>query len=209
MTAGASAQVAADGKSVIYSPPATFASTGLATGTDTFTYTISDGNGGTAQATVTVTVADFVPSSLSGFVYIDSNNDGVRDTGEEGFEGVSISLTGTNSTGNSVSLQTTTAANGSYTFTGLAPGNYSITETQPTGSRNGVPIVDGKDTIGSQGGTIPENDKFSITLAEGTVGTNNNFGELLGRTLSGLIAGSSVGRCLAGWICYCLTATGA
>jgi cyclophilin family peptidyl-prolyl cis-trans isomerase len=198
VTAGASAQVAADGKSVIYSPPATFASTGLATGTDTFTYTISDGNGGTAQATVTVTVADFVPSSLSGFVYIDSNNDGVRDTGEEGFEGVSISLTGTNSTGNSVSLQTTTAANGSYTFTGLAPGNYSITETQPTGSRNGVPIVDGKDTIGSQGGTIPENDKFSITLAEGTVGTNNNFGELLGRTLSGLIAGSSSGEVFGG-----------
>ena len=177
--------------SVKYTPPTSFPATGLTTGTDTFTYTIDDGTGLTSQATVTVTVADFVPGSLSGFVYIDSNNNGVRDSGEEGFEGVSISLAGTNSLGSSVSLQTTTAANGSYTFTGLAPGSYSITETQPTGSRNGVPIVDGKDTIGSQGGTVAANDKFSITLTEGIDGTNNNFGELLGRTLSGSILASS------------------
>ncbi|MBI2477591.1 MAG: hypothetical protein HYV60_02760, partial [Planctomycetia bacterium] len=146
-----------------------------------------DGTGLTSQATATVTVADFVPGSLSGFVYIDSDNDGMRDSGEEGFEGVAITLSGTNSLGNAVSQQTTTASNGSYTYTGLAPGNYTISETQPTGSRNGIPIVDGKDTIGSQGGTIPANDQFSITLTEGTLGTNNNFAELLGRTLSGSI----------------------
>ena len=173
--------------SVRYAPPTSFPATGLATGTDTFNYTIDDGTGLTSQATATVNVVDFVPGSLSGFVYVDSDNDGVRDTGEEGFADVTISLSGTSSFGNAISLQTTTASNGSYTFTGLAPGNYTITETQPTGNRNGVPIVDGRDTIGSQGGTVPANDQFSITLTEGTAGTNNNFGELLGRTLSGLI----------------------
>ena len=170
---------------VRYVPPAIFPATGLATGTDTFTYLLTDGTGLTSQATVTVNVVDFVPASLSGFVYVDSDNDGVRDSGEEGFEGVTITLSGTDTFGSSVSKQTTTSSSGAYSFPGLAPGSYTITETQPTGQRNGVPIVDGKDTIGSQGGTASVNDQFSITLAEGTDGTNNNFGELLGRTLAG------------------------
>lgn len=179
--------------SVRYTPPTTFPGTGLATGTDTFTYTIDDGSGLTSQATVTVNIVDFVPSSLSGFVYVDSNNNGIRDSGEEGFEGVTVTLTGTSSTGNAVSRQAITTSSGAYTFTGLAPGNYTLTETQPTGQRNGVPIVDGKDTIGSQGGTSSGNDQFTITLAEGVTGTNNNFGELLGRSLSGMVVHGSSG----------------
>ncbi|MDA1051490.1 MAG: tandem-95 repeat protein [Planctomycetota bacterium] len=177
---------------VRYSAPTSFPATGLATGTDTFTYTIDDGSGLTSQATATVNVVDFIPGSLSGFVYVDSDNDGVRDTGEEAFEGVTISLSGTNDFGSAVTRQTTTASNGAYTFAGLAPGNYMISETQPTGVRNGVPIVDGKDTIGSQGGAVSANDQFSITLTEGTMGIDNNFAELLGRTLSGLIRNQRV-----------------
>jgi large repetitive protein len=176
-----------------YTAPTSFPSTGLATGTDTFTYTIDDGSGLTSQATVTVNVVDFVPGSLSGFVYVDSDNDGVRDAGEEPFEGVTINLSGTNDFGSAVSRQTTTASDGSYSFTGLAPGNYTITQTQPTGERNGVPIVDGKDTVGSQGGTASANDQLTVTLSEGTDGVNNNFGELLGRTLSGMIFHSADG----------------
>ncbi len=171
-----------------YSAPATFPSTNLTTGTDTFTYTLDDGSGLTSQATATVNVVDFIPGSISGFVYIDANNDGVRDAGEEGFEGVAVSLSGTNNFGNPVSLQATTQSDGSYTFTGLAPGNYTITETQPTGERQGVPIVDGMDTLGTQGGSIAGNDQFSISLTEGTAGGENNFGELLGRTLNGDLA---------------------
>lgn len=170
---------------VQYTAPTTFPSSGLATGTDTFTYTIDDGTGLTSQATATVNVVDFVPGSLSGFVYVDSNNNGIRDSSEEGFEGVTVALNGTDSNGTNVSRQATTTSNGSYTFTGLAPGTYTITETQPTGERNGVPIVDGQDTIGSQGGSVSANDEFTITLTEGTNGTNNNFGELLGRVLEG------------------------
>jgi hypothetical protein len=179
--------------SIQYSAPTTFPSTGLATGTDTFSYTIDDGTGLTSAATATVNVVDFVPGSLSGFVFVDGDNDGVRDAGEEAFEGVTISLSGTSDFGDTVTLQTITAADGSYTFTGLTPGTYTITETQPTGVRNGVPIVDGQDTIGSQGGVVSANDQFSITLAEGTDGVDNNFAELLGRTLSGSILHSVSG----------------
>ncbi|MBC8353054.1 MAG: tandem-95 repeat protein [Planctomycetes bacterium] len=174
--------------SIQYSAPTTFPATDLATGTDTFTYTIDDGTGLTSQATATVNVVAFVPGSLSGFVYVDSNNNGVRDAGEEPFEGVAITLAGTNNFGNPVSLQATTASDGSYTFSDLAPGTYTIDEAQPTGERNGVPIVDGQDTIGSQGGSVSANDQFTITLTEGTAGGENNFGELLGRTLAGSVS---------------------
>jgi large repetitive protein len=173
--------------SLLYTPPTTFPATNLTTGTDTFIYTIDDGSGLTSQATATINVVEFVPSSLAGFVYVDSNNDGVRDAGEEALEGIAISLSGTTDIGSSVSLQTTTASDGAYSFASLAPGSYTISETQPTGERNGVPIVDGQDTIGSQGGAVSANDEFAITLAEGTDGTDNNFAELLGRALSGLV----------------------
>lgn len=177
--------IAPDSLSVLYTPAADFL------GSDTFTYTLSDGTSESSPVTVTVNVVEFVPGSLSGFVYIDSNNNGVRDAGEEAFDGVAISLTGTDDFGNAVSLQTTTDANGAYSFNDLAPGSYTVTETQPTGERNGVPIVDGQDTIGSQGGTVPANDTFSITLTEGTNGTDNNFAELLGRTISGSVRDTS------------------
>ena len=50
--------------------------------------------------------------------------------------------------------------------------------------------MDGKDTIGSQGGQTSANDELTITLVEGTSGTNNNFAELLGRLLAGSLAGN-------------------
>ena len=67
-----------------------------------------------------------------------------------------------------MSTTTTTAADGSYSFGTLRPGTYTITETQPAG------FLDGKDTIGTPGGTTG-NDVFSnIVLNEGVNGTNNN-----------------------------------
>ena len=176
--------ISSDKKRILYTPQANYV------GTDTLTYTISDGNGGTAQATVTVNVVEYIPSSLSGFVYYDANNDGIRDASEQPVAGVTITLTGTDYTGAAVSRQATTGSDGAYSFTQLAPGSYKLVETQPTGNVNGVPIMDGKDTIGSQGGQVSANDELTITLVEGTTGTNNNFAELLGRLLAGSLAGN-------------------
>lgn len=177
------ATIAADNLSVLYTPPADFL------GTDSFSYVLSDGSPLMSTTSATINVVEFVPGSLSGFVFIDTNNDGIRDPGEEPFEGVTISLTGTDDFNRPVSLQTTTDATGAYSFNDLAPGTYMLGETQPTGEIDGVPIVDGKDTIGSQGGTVSANDEFTITLPEGTHGTNNNFAELLGRSIRGEVVG--------------------
>ena len=105
------------------------------------------------------------PSSLSGFVYDDVDNDGIKEPGEAGIAGVTVKL------GGSATATTTTNANGLYTFSGLAAGTYTITETQPAG------YTDGKDTIGSQGGTVGSDTFTGIVLGAGAVGSNYNFGE--------------------------------
>jgi hypothetical protein len=112
------------------------------------------------------------PSCLAGFVYVDANNNGNKDLGEPPISGVIITLTGTNDLGQSITQTTTTDGNGAYLFANLRPGTYKLNEKQP------INFIDGKDTIGTPGGTT-SNDMFSnIMLPAGFCGMNNNFGEL-------------------------------
>lgn len=138
--------------------------------------------------TTAIQVRQVVPSSLAGFAYIDANNNGLKESTEQPLPNVTITLTGTDSFGAAVSRTATTGTDGSYKFESLNPGNYKLKETQPTGQINNLPIVDGKETAGTQGGTTATNDEISITLAEGTNGTGNNFAELVGQTLTGSVA---------------------
>jgi hypothetical protein len=87
------------------------------------------------------------PASLSGYVYLDPDNNGIKEAGEPGIPGVTVTLTGTDDNGTAVTATTTTASDGSYSFTTLRPGTYAVTETHPAG------YTDGKDTAGSAGGT--------------------------------------------------------
>jgi large repetitive protein len=112
------------------------------------------------------------PASLAGFVWIDANNDGVRAATEAGIAGVTVTLSGVDDLGKSVLVKATSAADGSYHFVNLRPGTYILAETQPTKYK------DGKDALGSLGGTMT-NDKFSnIPLMAGQNGVEYNFGEL-------------------------------
>jgi uncharacterized surface anchored protein len=116
----------------------------------------------------------FKGGSLSGFVYADTNNNGVRDSGETGLGGSVIALTGQTNSGQAVSLSTTTAGDGSYSFTGLLPGTYNIVQmTQPTG------YIAGQDAVGTQGGVLGTNSINQAVVLSGTNGTENDFGEIL------------------------------
>ena len=111
------------------------------------------------------------PGSLSGFVYCDTNNNGIKEAGEAVLSGITITLTGTDING-PVNKNTTTDGNGFYIFKDLMPGVYKITETQPAG------VNDGLDTVGTLGGDTT-NDMFAnIPLPSLGQGTNYNFGEL-------------------------------
>src|SRR5262249_32260862 len=70
--------------------------------------------------------AELKPASVSGFNYVDNSNDGSKDLGEAGIPGTTIHLL---QNGAQVA-QTTTAADGSYAFSNLRPGSYSIQEDQ-------------------------------------------------------------------------------
>ena len=123
------------------------------------------------------------PSSLSGYVYADMNDNGVRETGEQGIAGAVMELLDTN--GNVVAT-TETDANGFYKFENLAPGTYTVRQAaQPTGWH------DGKDTAGSAGGTAhnPGDSITDITLGPGVHAVNYNFGELKPATISGYVYG--------------------
>lgn len=140
-------------------------------GVETFAYTIEDPSGESSSANVSVTVLEFFPASLAGVVFLDGDGDGIQGSGEAGLSGVVLALSGVDDLGNDISESTTTDTTGAYQFTGLRPGAYTITETQP------AYFTDGDDTVGSQGGSVSSNDVLSVSLEEGVDGVGNNFAE--------------------------------
>ncbi|NJM41639.1 MAG: hypothetical protein HC853_13210 [Anaerolineae bacterium] len=104
--------------------------------------TLNSATGITLTTGMTRTDVDFgyVPTAfVSGRAWVDADRDGIRDGVElAGVAGVTITLL--DASGNVVS-STTTAANGQYTFTNIAIGNYTISETQPAGYGSSTPNV--------------------------------------------------------------------
>lgn len=120
------------------------------------------------------------PASISGSVFADDNDDGVFDSGEQGIAGVTLTLL---DSGVSTGRTTVTAADGSYRFDNLAPGEYGVAETQPEG------FFDGQDSAGSAGGTAqnPGDQISGAVLMPGLAAVDYNFGELRPASISGFV----------------------
>ncbi len=120
-----------------------------------------------------------VPATISGHVYVDFNNDGVQDFNESAIGGTTVTLTGKDSQGNTVTGTVVTDVNGDYSFTALPASDaagYTIIEAQPAAYR------DGRDVLGTVGGVFvgsgTVNDKFSgIVVSLSADGSGYNFGE--------------------------------
>jgi hypothetical protein len=119
----------------------------------------------------TVNGQPLTPSSLSGIVWEDFNEDGQVDFGEKGLSGVTITLTGTDDLGSPVNLTQQTDGDGAYLFLNLRPGTYYLTETPPAGYLPGI------DTVGTAGGSLVATDQLLVPLAPEANGLNYNFGE--------------------------------
>ena len=120
--------------------------------------------------------------SLSGFVYVDENDNHVMDSADWAIASAKLSITESGSStpaGYAISSQ-----DGSYSFDGLATGTYSISLLTPSSKpgqdsgewrtvTNDAAVV----SVGTAG-TIAQSAYNDITLGSGDAGTNFNFAEL-------------------------------
>lgn len=133
---------------------------------------------------VTIEVLDFIPSTLSGHVFLDGDRDSEKDGVELGFAAMTVTLTGTDITGTNLSLTTQTDSDGFYSFDNLAPpmqttSGYTISIER----EEAILYNDSTDYIGSQGGTASDNSLHVPTSAfivngqplGGVTGLGNNF----------------------------------
>ena len=109
-------------------------------------------------------------AEISGFVHVDNDGDCVFGTSpsDRPLAGVTMELL--DADGN-VLATTTTAQDGSYSFTGLVPGDYSIRQIQPDG------FFTGGESVGDGGGSASENLIQNITIESGQRLTQHNFCE--------------------------------
>lgn len=118
--------------------------------------------------------------SLSGVVYGDCNNNGIREAGEAGIGGIAITLVDA-ATGATTS--TRTGADGSYAFANLAPGTYSVVEGATPG------YLPSRTNTGSLAG---------VAVTSGADTPNNNFGEVRPGSISGIVYADKTGDGLSG-----------
>lgn len=141
--------------------------------TNTANVTTDDTETSTTNNSASVQTLLAATSTINGRVYVDANGNGQFDTGEEPIAGVTITLTGTDFLGGSVTRSLQTDAEGEYSFDDLLPGTYTVRQTQPSSTD----FTDGEETAGSNGSTVTANDEFTVNLQGGVTSAANNFGE--------------------------------
>ncbi len=92
----------------------------------------------------TYSVGNVRPGTVSGTIFIDVNGNGVLDSGETGTGGITVTLSGTDGLGRTVSAQKTSGLDGTYAFTGLLPGTYKVASSEVPGTTRTTPAaIDG------------------------------------------------------------------
>ncbi|MCO6456184.1 MAG: carboxypeptidase regulatory-like domain-containing protein [Pirellulaceae bacterium] len=142
--------------------------------------------------------AEARPACLGGSVFHDRNNNGVRDSGEEGIGGVTIRLIPVDTLAPQQPLSVVTDTDGRYELCGLIPGEYRIVElTQPAG------WLDGLDSAGTVDGSLsgvasnPGDAIEQVRLWGGSQGQDYNFGELAAASLRGRVQlTDALGNCI-------------
>jgi hypothetical protein len=107
-------------------------------------------------------------SVVSGFVYLDNNQNGVFDGGDTAIPNAPVTLSGTAAGGAAVSQTATTDANGFYSFA-VPAGNYAITQPALAG------LVRDATNVGSLGGAAAPG-QISVNVPPGADGVNYDFG---------------------------------
>ncbi len=143
--------ISSDSRSLIYTSPST-----AFEGTFTLTYTLSDGNTLTDTATVTITAQSFVPRTIGGEVMVGNGST------QGGIGGLTLQLSGTTYTNDSVNVSTVVAPDGTYAYSNLAPGNYTI-------QRQALPFLHDTGAAIQVNSAITSGDQLSNVLQVGSL----------------------------------------
>ncbi|MEI6527725.1 MAG: SdrD B-like domain-containing protein, partial [Planctomycetota bacterium] len=131
------------------------------------------------QSAIEYDFCERLPSSISGKVYEDLDENGSWAAGENRIAGVIVELIARDG---KVLATTTTDADGGYRFEGLAPGTYALRERQPDG------YFQGGQQAGSAGGNALSIDTVSsIVLADGFDAIRYDFLEVPPGLISGYV----------------------
>ncbi len=124
--------------------------------------------------------AGILPAKLSGKVLLDTNGDGARNSSDTPLTGVTVRISGTDVFGNPVNITRTTDADGNYSVL-LAPGLYTVTETNPTGYTSSAAEP------GTVGSTLVNRDMLNVALNSGDDSSHNDFLDYQLASLSGQV----------------------
>ena len=96
-------------------------------------YSVAIDNAGNRQnlpleAQATIFIDGEITGSIGNFIWLDNNANGIQDTGESGLANVTVTLF--DNTNNAIAT-TTSDADGSYRFTNIAIGDYTLKVTAP------------------------------------------------------------------------------
>ncbi len=127
-----SGQTAGDTNNVDHGAPAPLGGQGIVSDPATLTAGGEPTNDGDTDANSNLTIDfGFYRLSLGNLVFVDADNSGAFDAGDTPRDGVAVELL--DAAGTTVLGTTVTAGGGLYQFTGLAPGDYRVRITPPSG----------------------------------------------------------------------------
>ncbi|OQX23245.1 MAG: hypothetical protein BWK80_27000, partial [Desulfobacteraceae bacterium IS3] len=121
---------------------------------DSVPVTVPEGGGGVLN------FGDRKIGTVTGIVFNDVNGDGVKSAGEDGIPAVKVELLDSNG---KVIATTATNPDGAYSFENVAPGTYTVRESDPTGY--------GSTTPNAESVTVPEDGSGMVSFGDRTVGT--------------------------------------
>lgn len=102
-------------------------------------------------------------STVSGVVFEDADADGAPEAGDAPVAGVTVTLTGTDAGGLPVTASAVSAADGSWSVTGLLPGTYSLHAAGAVAARPGTAVAGSG--AGTAGGTVVGTSVESVVLS--------------------------------------------
>ncbi len=110
------------------------------------------------------------PATIDGLVYVDVGKVGHLVQSDPGVNRATVTLTGATLTGQQVTQVTTTGSDGSYSFTGLQPGIYTLSDLPIPATYSA-----GAATLGSLGGVV-SNGEMILALPQGGDAMCYDFG---------------------------------